>query len=155
MMELTKLLRLAVTAMLLSSAVTAMADDLSDEGYRDMVGIHSSVEYCGANGFIDPATTATGLLFVQQIYVIGKTIDRAKVDGLMQVWKNESFRPNQTQCNDLAVKINVKKQRDEQRAKQSAYQRREVDSLTNQLQNAVPKTTYCNKIGNQVMCNTY
>ena len=66
--------------------------------------------------------------------------------------------PTKDQCSSFAIMIAQRLQND-----QSAYQQKQLAAQQQQafsesmqaIRNSAPKTTYCNKIGGQTVCNTY
>lgn len=70
----------------------------------------------------------------------------------------EKAPPSKSSCDELSVIVAQRAQQ-----QQNAYQQQQLaiqkqqqlnQSLQN-IQNSMPKTTYCNKIGWQTVCNTY
>lgn len=70
----------------------------------------------------------------------------------------EKTPPTKAQCDSFAVAI-VQRQQQEQRSYQqqqlAAQQQQALSQSLQTIQNSMPKTTYCNKIGWQTVCNTY
>lgn len=52
-------------------------------------------------------------------------------------------------------KAQIDAQENHYRSMRAAQQSQQIDQMIQGIGNIVPKTTYCNRIGYQVMCNTY
>lgn len=70
----------------------------------------------------------------------------------------EKTPPTKAQCDSFAVAI-VQRQQQEQRSYQqqqlAAQQQQALSQSLQTIQNSMPKTTWCNKVGWQTVCNTY
>lgn len=89
----------------------------------------------------------------------------------MQAEFNDFFNlhefPNRVQTSVSAPKIDnrdmqfalqkaqIDAQENHYRSMRAAQQSQQIDQMIQGIGNIVPKTTYCNRIGYQVMCNTY
>lgn len=66
-----------------------------------------------------------------------------------------SSPPNKSQCDAFAVSVYQRSQQQQQAYQQQQLALQQQQQLNQSIQNATPKTTYCNKIGWQTVCNTY
>lgn len=70
----------------------------------------------------------------------------------------EKTPPTKAQCDSFSVAI-VQRQQQEQRSYQqqqlAAQQQQALSQSLQTIQNSMPQTTYCNKVGWQTVCNTY
>lgn len=70
----------------------------------------------------------------------------------------EKTPPTKAQRDSFAVAIVLRQQQEQHNYQQqqlAAQQQQALSQSLQTLQNSMPKTTYCNKIGWQTVCNTY
>ncbi|MGY5958149.1 Lipoprotein [Kosakonia sp. BK9b] len=66
--------------------------------------------------------------------------------------------PTKSQCDAFSVSVIQHSQQQQQAYQQqqlALQQQQQLNQSLQAIQNAAPKTTYCNKIGWQTVCNTY
>lgn len=124
---------------------------MSDAQYEMFAKGWSYLHHCSAEGFIDPATTARG-----RTYVVGAmnqySFDGALLDGKAKDYINYGTPPSQQECRSLAVSIEGRKQQIENQNATAAMQQQEAQNMINATKST---RTYCNKIGTQVLCNSF
>lgn len=70
----------------------------------------------------------------------------------------EKKPPTKSECEGLAVYVTQRVQQQQQSYQQqqlALQQQQQLNQSLQNIQNSMPKTTYCNKIGWQTVCNTY
>ncbi len=129
------------------------------ENYQKIALYEVAADKCVALGFMDVQTAATAKNF------LARDLNSWSYDPMLyqnayaeKVKMADATPPQKAQCDSYAVGI-AQRQQNEQTAyqqQQLAAQQQQAYSQTMQaIQNATPKTTYCNKIGWQTVCNTY
>lgn len=124
---------------------------LADDQYTAFATQLMSIQKCVADGIMTPEIGARGQQYSManlNTWQFDRTyfLNRAK-----QI--ESSVKPSQADCNTMAMNIvQVKNQIDAQndQAQRDAEAWQNMQNTLNQN-----KTTYCNKIGTQTICNTY
>lgn len=112
----------------------------------DYVAYHSvAIQSCGSRGLMDVNTAATGNQIIRQRLATAD-YDRAEFSRTVGKFEKRSF--DSEACRNASIAILGWE-------KQVAQQRQDTKELNEAIRAATPKQTYCNKIGNQVFCNTY
>ncbi len=144
---------------LLTAGCATQRPAIPYQNYEQIALIDVGANKCLSQGFIDLQTAAAAKNFAaadlnswtydprvyQNIYssVVAKTAEHAI--------------PKEA-CDGLAISTAQRQQQQQQALQQQqlALQQQQAYSQTMQaMQNSMPKTTYCNKIGFQTVCNTY
>ncbi len=141
------------------SGCTASKPAIPFENYNRIASMEVTANKCVALGYIDYQTAASGKNLAARA-LNSWTYDPAvyqtvflNVSGGAEVQP-----PNKAQCEEFAVYIIQKQQQDQQAYQQQQLQIQQQQQLNQSLQNiqnTMPKTTYCNRIGWQTVCNTY
>lgn len=109
------------------------------------------LHHCNREGWLDADATARGRSYavasMNQFLFDSKRID---AESLQQI--RYGNRPNQATCKELAISIQQRKQQIDSHNAQVTQQEQ---AIQNSLNNTKATQTYCNKIGNQVMCNSF
>lgn len=145
-----KLCGLSVLGVVVLFGGCATPAPLSEDGYERTAIMYAGSYRCGVQGFIAPDNAALGMQYSRS-GLTGWTYDSAKLEQRVQVLKQRSNWPSKEECNELAMTIHTRKQQinvNNQNAKA------DQDSI-NQAINNRPTQTYCNKIGSQLLCNSY
>ncbi|MEN3754716.1 hypothetical protein ABC733_24840 [Mangrovibacter sp. SLW1] len=118
-----------------------------------------SASKCLSQGYMDLQTAAAAKNFAVvdlNSWTYDPAIFQSVYAGVESKAKDQQI-PKET-CDNFAI-ATVQRQQQQQQAyqqQQIAAQQQQAYSQTMQtIQNSAPKTTYCNKIGFQTVCNTY
>lgn len=125
---------------------------LSKGDYDRIAHTWASIARCSESGRMDADTAATGQQIIRQ-RLANSTYDKELMDAALSRFSQNRFYDET--CRTTAVTIlGWEKQRNQQR--QDRQETNEaLRSATESIRAATPKQTYCNRIGNQVFCNTY
>ncbi|WP_319050413.1 hypothetical protein [Pseudomonas aeruginosa] len=146
-----KRLSLVLIAGSLLSGCATQKPPLSDSQYTAfstmLVGIHK----CVSNGYMPPDTGARG----QQYTMANLNTWQFDQNYFMSRAKQiaDSVNPSQGECNTLAMNIMQRKNQIDAQNQQAAQDAQAWQNLQNQIEQN--KTTYCNQIGTQTICNRY
>lgn len=142
---------MGVLISLVLAGCAAQKPQMSVDQYEMFAKGWAYLHHCNANGFIDPATTARG-----RTYAVSSmnrySFDGALMDGKARDQINYGTRPSQQECRSLASSIEGRKQQIDNQNATAEMQQREAQNMINATK---PINTYCNKIGTQVLCNSY
>ncbi|MFQ1682658.1 hypothetical protein ACK08B_22705 [Pantoea dispersa] len=114
---------------------------------------------CLSQGYMDLQTAAAAKNFAAvdlNSWTYDPVVYQSVYSGVVSKTANQQV-PKEV-CESFAI-ATVQRQQQQQQAyqqQQIALQQQQAYTQTMQaIQNAAPKTTYCNKIGYQTVCNTY
>lgn len=142
-----------MTALILASVLAGCATakpQMPDEKYQAFTKGWVSISQCIRNGWIDADTGARG-----RTYIMGAAntyqydTDKFKESELQA---RQSISVNQSDCRELAVAIQARKQQIDNQNATAEIQQRETQNMVNATK---PTNTYCNKIGTQVLCSSF
>lgn len=123
---------------------------MPDDRYQGFARTWATITHCNAKGWIDADTAARGRTYVGSA-VNSYTFDEAKMRQTIASL-GENSPPSQEVCRDLAMNIQARKQQIDVQNSTAEMQQRESQNTINA---ARPTQTYCNKVGTQVLCNSY
>ena len=124
---------------------------MPSEEYARIAQLLIRSNYCNQQGWISVETAAQGIRFAQAD-AIRFDFDKARMDENI-AWVNANHpKLTQTECRDLAVRIVNRRVLAEQNI---AAINNQIKSTEESLNATKSHTTYCNKIGMQVFCNSY
>lgn len=127
----------------------ATKPDLTEVQYDQMAKMWIGLQKCVANGYISPEVGARGQSYIANA-LSGYNYNSQVLDAKgAQLYS--SVAPNQGDCNTAAM--GVERLRG---AVEESNKRAEADNQAWQTyQQTRPKTTYCNQVGTQMICNSY
>ena len=143
-----------MTTLILASVLAGCATQkpqMTDTQYEMFAKGWAALHHCSANGYIDPAATARGRIYA------ASTMNRYSFDGALMDSKAHdqikyATQPSQQECRSLAASIEGRRQQIENQNATAEIQQREAQNMINTTK---PANTYCNKIGTQVLCNSF
>jgi len=151
-----------ITIIVLSFALTACANQKATipyENYGKIALQEVGANKCLSQGYMELQTAAAAKNFAA-IDLNSWTYDPGVYQSVYSevVSKTANEQVPKEACDSFAI-ATVQRQQQQQQAyqqQQIALQQQQAYSQTMQaIQSAAPKTTYCNKIGYQTVCNTY
>lgn len=139
-----------VLAGLILAGCATQRPQMSEDQYQSFARTWATIGFCNNKGWIDSDTAARGQTYVNS--AVGTyTFDRDRMgNALAQVGK--AAPPSQEDCRMLSMNIHQRKQQIENQNAQNATQQQEAQKIINSTKST---QTYCNKIGTQVLCNSY
>ena len=147
---MSKLMITLILASVLAGCAT-QKPQMTDAQYEMFAKGWAVLHHCSANGYIDPAATARGRIYA------ASTMNRYSFDGALMDSKayaqiKYGTQPSQQKCRSLAASIEGRRQQIENQNATAEIQQREAQNMINVTK---PTNTYCNKIGTQVLCNSF
>lgn len=124
---------------------------LADNQYTAFATQLMSIQKCVADGYMTPDVGARGQQYSMANLNTWQFDQNYFLNRAKQI--ESSINPSQADCNTMAMNIvQIKNQIDAQneQAQRDAAAWQNMQNTLNQN-----KTTYCNKIGTQTICNTY
>lgn len=131
------------------------------QNYQLIAGWEVVSNKCVSLGFMDYQTAAAAKNFAAQdlnSWTYDPMIYQSVYAGLNAQVESAKEPISKQLCDSFAVSIAQRQQRAQQayQQQQIAMQKQQIFNQEMQnIQNSMPKTTYCNKIGWQTVCNTY
>lgn len=144
-----KKLALCLAAMAMTGCVTKTP--ATDNDYNKFAAGYVKLRQCNSTGEIPTETAAYGLTLMQgslSNYTYNNDFLQQRINYFSQP---ENIKTIPFSCSDLAMMIT-------QRQQQIAIQNENTQQLNQAIQNFAnntPKTTFCNRYGTMVTCNTY
>ena len=114
-----------------------MTEQQYSEASRNWYALHQ----CNQQGFIPPEVVASGVHLITQ-NLAGYSYDSGKLDAMVRILER-SYSPTVGDCNQIALVIHTNTPKVV--AQQPAY----VAPVY------VPKNTFCNRVGTQMLCNSF
>lgn len=147
---MSKLMTTLILASVLAGCATAKPQ-MPDENYGRFARGWAGIHHCNAAGNIDPEVTA-----LARTYIVSSlnpySYDRVRIETEARQQAESSARPTIQECRELAAMVYSRKQQIDNQNATAAIQQREAQSMINATK---PTNTYCNKIGTQVLCNSF
>ena len=144
-----KIIGAAVCGLLLAGCAT-QKPQMPEDKYQSLVRGWIGISECIRSGWIDADIGVRG-----RSYVIAAAntyqYDSVKFKEIEQRMRG-TLNISQTDCREIAVSIQSRKQQIDNQNATAEMQRQEVQSIIN---NTKSTQTYCNKIGTQVLCNSF
>ena len=144
-----KIIGAAVCGLLLAGCAT-QKPQMPDEKYVPLVRGWIGVSECIRSGGIDADTGARG-----RAYIIAEANqyqhNPVRFKEIEQQMRG-SFSLTSQDCREMAAVIQSRKQQIDNQNASAEIQRREVQNILNTTK---PTQAYCNKIGTQVLCNSF
>ncbi|TDX09593.1 hypothetical protein EDF88_5008 [Buttiauxella sp. BIGb0552] len=133
---------------------------MPEQHYKQFSVVTVATNACLKENYITPQEAGQSHANVA-LFLNSWTYDPVRFSAILAQTES-SLKPsdiNQENCNILKAKIyqdTIEAQRYQEQAQAAAQQRAIANQQAVQsMQNSMPKTTYCNRIGTQVFCNTY
>ena len=124
---------------------------MPDDHYSGFAGRWVAVNYCAYKGWMDPSTAALGKTYVN--YDVSTwTYDQSRLNTRVSFLQGEATKLSQGDCNRLAVAIQGRKQQVDRQNATTEIQHQTTQEILNTTR---PTQTYCNRIGTQVLCNSF
>ena len=147
-----KLLCVMLSGLILVGCAT-QRPSLPEDQYFAFAKAWHSVGWCAYKGWMDSETAARGKTY------ISANLNRYSYDQsrLAQEDKSQSIAQaldgmTEGDCRNIAVNVQARKQQIQNQNVQADMQNQEAQSM---LRATKPTQTYCNKIGTQLLCNSY
>lgn len=148
--------KIIITALvLLLSGCATEKQDMPFANYEGFALNEAIINKCVAQGDMDYNTAATGKNIVAQrlnSWRYDPVIYQNVLNGQIAKFSGGVSKED---CNTKGMDIAQSAQQIQQAYEQERIQQANISQLNQTLQNMQPKTTYCNRIGTQVLCNTY
>lgn len=142
-----------LAGVLVLSGCATTKPELPDAQYYGFARAWHTVGWCAHNGWMDPATAASGKTYISTT-INGYSYSQ---DKLAQLDKSPDLTKTiseikESDCRDAAVSIQARKQQIENQNDTARIQSQNIQNIINATK---PTSTYCNKIGTQVFCNSF
>ena len=124
---------------------------LPEDGYAASAKVAFSVDYCNWKGWLQPETAATGKYLFKGT-LSNYVVDVARFNSEIKSLNAGGTKPTENECNQLAMDIHENSRRLAERNQAQVVSNSNSQELINSTK---MKNTYCNKIGNQMFCNTF
>ncbi len=123
---------------------------MGDNEYSQLTKFWYVVDYCTQQGWIDPDTAARGKRYITA-NVYRYSFDSDRFNREVYSLSQNTIKPSEQDCRKGAMLIHERKQNIELANQNASEQQQAIQNIINNR----PVQTYCNKIGNQVLCNSY
>lgn len=123
---------------------------MPDEKYQSFASGWAAVGWCSNQGWIDADTAALGRNYIGNA-VSTYTFDRDRMASSIAA-VGKTTPPSIENCRELAVTIRARKQQIDNQNATLAIQQKATQEMINSTKST---QTYCNKIGTQVLCNSF
>lgn len=146
---------LLLAPMFFLQSCATVKPELQDSQYQQFALAFVAGERCVAQGYTAPDVIAFGnrqLGYNLNSYAYDAEKMRA---ALSSINANVSEQPTREQCNLIALRFAEMRQTVESNAANAQIQEQSMQDAAQYLRNTAPKTTYCNRLGTQTICNTY
>ena len=147
-----KIIGAAVCGLLLAGCAT-QRPPLQEGQYFGFAKAWHTIGWCAYKGWMDPSTAALGKTYV------ATALNRYSVDQNRMEQEDKSpaligalNAMTEGDCRNAAVSVATRKQQIENQNATAEIQQREAQNMINATK---PTNTYCNKIGTQVLCNSF
>lgn len=141
---------IALVSLGLVACATAQQTELTDEEYDKVATTYTGAYRCGASGSMDPASASLGMTYAVS-GLQGRLYDQSRLNWKVHQLKLRDNWPSKTECNQLAMTIQARRQQIAIHNENVAANQAAWDKVVNTR----PKQTYCIKDNIQVLCNSY
>jgi hypothetical protein len=142
-----------IVALMIATGLVGCATQrplMPDDNYAKFVTRVMGLQDCSMRGHISQDVAALGIAQEKSKFnTWSYSTERLEAEVAYQ--KTRVFNISKSECNSAAIQIH---EVDQQRNRNIQAAQIDRDDM-NQSFNNQPRTTYCNKIGNQMFCNTY
>lgn len=144
--------RQAVLVLVSVVGLVGCATPLPDSMYSNYGTTYANLTNCVQQGYISPASAAIGYDILNG-HIANHTYDATRLQN--EVSSRSARKQSESFCKTFEAQM-LTRDRQLSRQRQDRQETNEaLRSATESIRSATPKQTYCNKIGNQVFCNTY
>lgn len=119
--------------------------------YEGFAGKWLVTDYCNWKGWMSPDVAARGHLYINSD-ISTWTYDASLLKNTMEDLRGRTQDLNQGDCRRMAASIEERKQKIDIHNTAVAQEERAAQNTLNATR---PTQTYCNRIGNQVFCNSF
>lgn len=145
-----KLIGVVLSGLILAGCASPRPQ-MPEENYGRFARGWAGIHHCNAAGNIDPEITA-----LARTYIVASlnpySYDRVRIEVESRQQAESNARPSIQDCRELAAMVYSRKQQIDNQNATAAIQQREAQNMINATK---PANTYCNKIGTQVLCNSF
>lgn len=124
---------------------------MPDQNYVTLAGRWLMVDYCAWKGWMDVESAAKGRRYITND-ITSWTYDANRFKSQVDELKPETEKVTQGDCRRMAVSIQERSQQIDNRNASNVIQQQEAQNMINATKST---KTYCNKIGTQVLCNSF
>ena len=143
-----------ITALILVSVLAGCATQrppMPEDKYAGFARGWAALHHCSMDGMIDADAAARGRTYMVST-MNTYSFDGKRLDAETYQAIQSGNKPSVQDCRSLNVSIQGRKQQIENQNAQAAMQQQEAQNM---LRATKPTQTYCNKIGTQVLCNSF
>lgn len=137
--------RQAVLVLISVVGLSGCATQLPDSMYANYGTAHANLTSCVQQGYISPSSAAIGYDILNG-HIANHTYDNNRLQNEVAI--RSARKQTESFCKTFEAQMLS-------RDRQLTRQRQDSREMNEAIRAATPKQTYCNKIGNQVFCNTY
>lgn len=141
----------AMLSGLISAGCATQRPPMPDEKYADFSRGWAALHHCSMDGMIDADAAARGRTYMVST-MNTYSFDGKRLDAEAYRAIQAGNKPSVQDCRSLNISIQGRKQQIENQNAQAAIQQQEAQNM---LRATKPTQTYCNKIGTQVLCNSF
>lgn len=145
-----KLISVVLSGLILAGCAS-QRPPMPDENYVTFAGRWLMVDYCAWKGWMDVESAAKGRRYINND-IATWTYDPERLKSQVGTLQPETSKVSQGDCRRMAVSIQERSQQIANQNARADMQQREAQNMINATK---PTNTYCNKIGTQVLCNSF
>jgi hypothetical protein len=150
-MSTLRLLPVLLASLVLAGCAATPKPVLDDVGYAGFAKAYIAGDYCSWKGWISPDIAAAGNRFLGST-LNGYSFDKHRFDVEVDQVGNSGYKPTQGDCNQMAMAVQ-KRQQTINIQNQATMDNEQ--STASYLESTKMRNTFCNKIGTQILCNSY
>lgn len=143
-----------IIPILLLQACATPKPMMPDGHYRQFALWAVAGERCVISGNASPEDVAYGNQRLKY-WINSYSYDAQRLQSEFNSANQITDQPTPEQCNQLSLRIAEMRQQEALQAANARLQQQSMNDMAETLQRSAPKTTYCNQIGSQTICNTY
>lgn len=145
-----KLICVMLSGLILAGCAT-QRPPMPDEKYGAFAHGWAILHHCSIDGNINSDTAARGRTYMVST-MNAYSFDGKRLDAEAYQAIQTGNKPSMQECRLLDISIQGRKQQIENQNAQAAMQQQETQNM---IRATKPTQTYCNKIGTQVLCNSF
>ena len=124
---------------------------MTDSQYRDFAKAWAMLHHCNMSGVINGEVTAKGRAYLVSS-MNSYSFDGKRMDNEAYLSIKSGNIPTNQDCRSLDSAIHSRKMQIDNQNAQASMQQQETQNM---IRATKPTNTYCNKIGTQVLCNSF
>lgn len=124
---------------------------MTEEMYSSFGKGWALLHHCSAEGLLDASDAARGRTYMVAT-MNNYLFEGSRIDAEAYQHIQSNSKPSIQDCRNLNVSIQGRRQQIENHNAQTAMQQQEAQSMINATKST---QTYCNRIGTQVLCNSF